>query len=530
MLQAKIYMRKLAIVALVAMVLLAGCGGLTGSETTTEPTQAQPTDAPTPTPTSAEDSTPTPTRADDQTATPTPTEPTDDEPDAVRPPDPDEDVLGWENGYWYNETIVVDRSDGLNDTELETVVARAMARVEKVRQLEFEETVPVEVIPREEYRANYTGRFNYTVEDRLHQNVKWEAMLMVDEGTDALDVREQNRGATVGGFYSPTEERIVIVSENTTSPKMNEVTLSQELFHALQDQQFNLSRYNQSTQEWHNAIDGIIEGDGNYVDRLYEQRCEGEWDCLMPQASGGGGGAGEIHFGLYLVTFQPYSDGPAFVKEIKEEGGWDAVNAVYENPPESTEQVIHPDKYGEDAPDLPEIDHTPSNDWHVLEMGEGSINYAVFGEAGLSTMLFYPFYHSGRTETPVLAPQDFFNITESGEISSFDPISYENEYTDGWAGDKLVPYVKGEPAEDSETGYVWKMNWDSEDDAEQFMDGYTRLLEYYGAENVEGDVWRISEDEEFADAYWIHREGDTVTIVNAPTIDELGDVHAEAGT
>jgi hypothetical protein len=74
------------------------------------------------------------------------------------------------------------------------------------------------------------------------------------------------------------------------------------------------------------------------------------------------------------------------------------------------------------------------------------------------------------------------------------------------------------------------MNWDSEADAEDFMDGYTRLLGYYGAENVEGDVWRISEDEEFADAFWVKQEGDTVTIVNAPTVDELDDVHAEAGT
>lgn len=32
-------------------------------------------------------------------------------------PDPDEDVLGWENGCWYNASIDVNRTDGLNRTE-----------------------------------------------------------------------------------------------------------------------------------------------------------------------------------------------------------------------------------------------------------------------------------------------------------------------------------------------------------------------------------------------------------------------------
>ncbi|MFW5938392.1 MAG: Hvo_1808 family surface protein [Halanaeroarchaeum sp.] len=510
-------MRKLATVLVVALVLLAGCGGLSGSDTTTE----SPTESPTVTPTESPTSTATPTEE--------PTETTTEEREAVHPPDPDEDVLGWEDGYWYNETIAVDRSDGLNETELDRVVARAMARVEVVRQLEFEESVPVEVISREEYKANYTGDYNYTVADRLHQNVKWEAMLMVNETTDAIAVQEQNRGATVGGFYNPSEERIVIVSENTTAPKMNEITLSQELFHALQDQHFNLSRYNQSTQEWHNAIDGIVEGDGNLVDHLYEQRCEAEWECLMPE-SGPGSGGGDIHFGMYLVEFQPYSDGPPFVRGIYNEQGWEGVNEVYENPPQSTEQVIHPEKYPDDEPQLPEIDHSPSGDWQVLDTGEDSVDYAVFGEAGLSTMLFYPYYHSDRQEAPVIGQREFFNTTSSGELSSIDPISYENEYTSGWDGDKLVPYVKGEPSNESQTGYVWKTKWDSEEDAREFVDGYEQLLEYYGAENVEGDVWKISDGTEFNDAFWIHHEGDTVMIVNAPSQDELDDVYADAGS
>ncbi|MFB6129612.1 MAG: hypothetical protein ABEJ28_02195, partial [Salinigranum sp.] len=78
--------------------------------------------------------------------------------EATHPPgnftDPARDVIGWEAGYWYDEPIAVDQSDGLNRSEREAFVARTMARVEKIRDLEFEQSVPVKVISRAEYRRS----------------------------------------------------------------------------------------------------------------------------------------------------------------------------------------------------------------------------------------------------------------------------------------------------------------------------------------------------------------------------------------
>ena len=444
------------------------------------------------------------------------------------PENPETDQLGWENGCWYNESIEVDRSNGLNESELDAVVARGMARVEQIRELEFERTVPVQIISREQFQAN--ASYNTTVNNTLHQNVKWEAMLMVGEDTDAISVQESNRGSTVGGYYSPREERIVIVSENTTSPKMNEITLSQELFHALQDQRYNISAFDQSTQELHNAKDGIIEGDGNLVDQFYEERCTEEWDCLMPQPSpGGGGGGASIHFGMYLVTFQPYSDGPKFVDQIYKSEGWEGVNAVYENPPQSTEQTILPEKYGVDEPTDITVRDTSSDEWYVPQIENGTVDYAEFGEAGLATMLFYPFYHSDRTATPVVKTSSFFNFTESGQLSSYDPVNYTTKYTDGWDGDKLYPYVTDDSAETNETAYVWKTVWDSEKDAADFVEGYSMLLEYYGAEPVDdrANTYQLPEGE-FEDAVYVNHTGTTVTLVNAPSVDQLSDVRAGA--
>jgi hypothetical protein len=440
--------------------------------------------------------------------------------DSTAPPDPANDTLGWENGYWYNESLPgVDPSDGFNQTELDKVVARSMARVERVRQLEFEKTVPVSLIGRETYKERYASDFNVSNSFRLFDNTKFEALFFVDESTDAIDIREGNRGATVGGFYSPSEERIVVVSENSESPQLSEVTLSQELFHALQDQVFNFS-VDYSTRESHNADDGIIEGDGNLVDRLYQQRCEQEWDCFSDQSTGDGGDGGlpeNFNWGLYFLQFQPYSDGPKFVAQVKERGGWEAVNELYENPPASSAQVIDPDTYGEAGPRNVSLADRTTDDWQRVTP-PGRRNYAAVGQPGIASMFIRPTYHEGK-EGGIVDQQEFLNLTDSG-VSSFDPINYGFAAAEGWDGDKMYVYRNAQ----NQTGYVWRIAWESDAEAAEFREAYQQLLEYWGVERVGQSTYRITDDG-FADAIHVAVDGDTVTIVNAPTVAALSSVH-----
>ena len=44
------------------------------------------------------------------------------------------------------------------------------------------------------------------------------------------------------------------------------------------------------------------------------------------------------------LTF-PYEDGLAFASGLFGQGGWAAVDAAFASPPDSTEQIIHPEKY-----------------------------------------------------------------------------------------------------------------------------------------------------------------------------------------
>ena len=462
-------------VLLAVLVVLAGCGGAVD---------------PGATPTGAE--TPTPTATSTSTATPTPTPA---HPDFA---DPATDRLGWEAGYWFDESLDLNATDGLNASEREAVVARTMARVERLRGLEFESAVPVTVVDRETYLADEN------VTATAFEEAVWEALLLVGEDRSVEAVFESFYGASVQGSYVPSEDRIVVVSD-AARPTLDRRTLAHELVHALQDQHFGSvfeGREGLTRDEWV-ARQGLIEGDAGYVEDLYERRCEDGWACL-PRPPAGPGASLDDDMGVYVAAYQPYSDGPAFVHRLRERGGWAAVDAAYADPPTSSAQVIHPDRYPNwSARDVRIPDRSGAN-WTRFDrsppgttVGEASLFATVWANGGTET------FHLQRPTRPHRA------------------YNYTHPTTDGWVGDRLVPYRNG-----TETGYVLRTEWATTGDAAAFAIAYRDLLRTRrGAERRGGDVLVVPAGP-YADAYRVTRNGTTVTITNAPTAGALDGVHA----
>lgn len=504
-------MRKFALLSVALMVVLAGCGSFTGTPT------PDATGTPTPTPV---DGTPA------ETPTPTP---------ADQLPEGDENTSGYFNGVWYNQSLDVDASDGLDEAELNKLKYRTMARLEVIRGLQFEEDVPVEIKTREQYRQELEqqGTFNATENERIHQNVKWRATFIVDKETDAMAELQAFYAGGVLGYYDPATDEIVVISPDNDEgvpSGLDEMTLAHELAHALQDQHFNISRpkFQGATTEKNNAISGLVEGDAHYMEYLYQQRCQsGEWECLEQPDDRGGG---DYNIGLWATQYAPYSEGPTLVKEIREEDGWEGVNELYENPPASTSQLIHHGMYPDETPVDVSIQDRSNDEWSVPDI-EGGVDYASFGEAGLYVMFWYPSFkatqNSGQLTNVVIDYRDFFNTQgPGGELAPIGPYDYAHEITDGWQGDKLLPYAN----DAGDTGYVWKLQWESTEDAQQFVDAYRQLLAHHGAEQVGTNTYRIPDGEGFGGAYSITTDGSTVVIVNAPSTDELDEIRQGAGS
>ena len=529
-------MRTLPALALALVVLLAGCSagfqGTPAPETTPAPTEpAAPADTPEPS-TPAEVGTPTPAETGTETGATTDPGTTTDAPtgsfDFADPPD---DSLGWEAGFWYNESLGITPADGLNSTELNATVARAMARIEVVRETEFTDQVPVTVINRSSYRQESAGDTNYTEAFRAFDDTKFEAMFLIGENRSSLSVQNANRGSNVLGYYSSAEDRIVIVSESPTPTLGTEFTLAHELTHALQDQEHNLTRYRAPTRDAYNAQNGLIEGEANLVQSLYEERCAAEWSCINVSTGGGGGGSGDFHLGVYFVNFFPYSDGPGFVEAAYERGGWAAVDDLYTNVPQSAEQIIYPGRYGEDPPSNVSLSVTASGGWERVRPDAprpGGLRpaYATLGQSVLSSMFAYTLYDD-YNRTRLVDPREWLNYDEEGNLDSSDPLNYDLPVTDGWEGDRMYVYTNPE-AGPNQTAYVWRLVWENASEAEEFAAGYRRLLAHWGGSHVAGSPnhWRIDSGP-FADSFYVEVNGDTVTIVNAPTREDLGRVYAD---
>jgi len=483
-------------VLLALLVVLAGCGGTSaGPEGTATTPTSSPTRATTATPTTTGAS----TTAHPPTSSPTPTHGGFD--------DPATDRLGWERGYWYDESLAVNATDGLNESERAAVVARTMARVERIRGLEFESTVPVAVVDRETYLADEN------VTATAWDEQVWEALLLVGEDESVESVFESFYGASVQGSYVPSEDRIVVVSESgadASPPTIDRRTLAHELVHALQDQHFSevFDRAN-LTRDEALARRGLIEGDAGYVEDLYERRCsgtgDGSWSCL-PRPASGPGASLDGNMGVYVAAYQPYSDGPAFVHRLRQRGGWETVNAAYADPPTSSAQVIHPERYPDWSPATVRVPDRSNANWTRFDRSPPG---TTVGEASLFAMV----WANGGTET--------FHLQRPSRPHR--AYNYTHPTTAGWVGDRLVPYHNASGA----GGYVLRTEWATTGDAAEFAIAYRDLLRTRRGAERRGENVLVVPAGPYADAYRVERSGTTVTVVNAPTVGALDGVHAD---
>ena len=438
---------------------------------------------------------------------------------AAPPDDPGSDVLGWENGYWHNESIAVDQSDGLDDAEREAFVSRAMARVEVIREREFVQSVPVEVIPRSEYGNRTSGDANESYSG--WNNQVWEALFVVGENQNVVDVLHSTSTSATSGAYFITDDEIKIITDTPEQPQIARGTLVHELVHAQQDQYVDLANetYQGTTQDEQLATNGLIEGEANFVEDRYEERCGAEWECVALPSSGsgsggGGGSGGQTNVGVLVTLYHPYSDGPPYVHSLVEAGGWSAVEAKYDSPPNSTEQIIH---HTEEAPVPLDVPSNARNGWEPFP-GQGLNGTDTVGEASIFTMLWNQARASGAETIP------------SGKLfeasGPYDTYNYDSVPSAGWANDVIRPYRRTTDAGETEYGYEWTTAWDSEADATQFHAAYRAILTAHDARKVGPRTWVIDSGP-YADAFRIVKEGRRVTIVNAPEVGDLANLRPD---
>jgi len=188
-------------------------------------------------------------------------------------------------------------------------------------------------------------------------------LLEADASLDALYI--DLLASQVAGLYDPDTKSMYVVSRSGELGPSEKTTFAHEYTHALQDQNFELSSFDIAEVgegDRGYARLSLVEGDATLLMTLWqlERLTQAEFIALLGEAMDPEATRilNEMPPVLVQSLLFPYTGGMNFVQCLFAEGGWAAVDAAYDDPPASTEQILHPDKYtAREAPiavDLPD--------------------------------------------------------------------------------------------------------------------------------------------------------------------------------
>ncbi len=191
-------------------------------------------------------------------------------------------------------------------------------------------------------------------------------------------------GEGILGFYDPETAEFVVVSDGVLLDPAAQWTHAHEFVHALQDQHHDLDRLtdDNSDSEARAALRALAEGEAELVQYLF--LFEGDFftqkdvDAILssPEQSDSSY-LDELPPILISNLAFPYREGVEFVAALYRENGFQAIDDAWANPPVSTEQILHPDRYlAGDAPQLVAL--APLTD--TLGAGWAQVDEDILGE------------------------------------------------------------------------------------------------------------------------------------------------------
>ncbi|HEX5163998.1 MAG TPA: hypothetical protein VFV93_01275 [Thermomicrobiales bacterium] len=363
------------------------------------------------------------------------------------------------------------------DPKLAEEIDEIEQRIEKIRKLDLLKTVPISVISREQLRQNLIDDVNadYSQEEADEDTQELWLLRLIDDPTlDLYQFQIDLLSEQVLGYYDPERDEMFIVSDEDGLSGLAKFTLSHELDHALQDQYYDLQKvrfYDQGDNDRDTAAVALIEGDAELAQTAYAQTMDpGELVDMLSEASSLSSEVVDnappyLRESLYF----PYDQGLKFVQTLYAVDGDDTLNQAFTDPPRSTEQILHPEKYLDQRDDpqaveLPDLSAALGAGWEQRDTDS-------LGEFDLSVLL---------------------RENGAGDYA---------EAAAGWDGGRYAYY-----AGDSGSLVAVKTVWDSPDEATEFYDAMLETLagpldgeigdagqgRYLGLREVDGAVWFIS--------------------------------------
>jgi hypothetical protein len=270
-----------------------------------------------------------------------------------------EDLFG-EDGQLLASCIQPEGQPGsadIPDTAATAQIERISALVQRQRALEYDEQPSPAFLDDAaiEERLAEEVREEYSAEDADIDQRTLTALGAVPAGTDLVALQTDLLTSQVAGFYDPDTGELVVRGEagETSLDPAAQATLAHELEHALADQALELpidTTEDLADSDGALAALSVIEGDATLTQQRFvvlgmtireQLGLSTDPDALAAQEQL----ADVPHYLAESLQF-PYLSGLRFVCDRFVAGGWDAVDAVYDDLPASSAEILDPSRYG----------------------------------------------------------------------------------------------------------------------------------------------------------------------------------------
>jgi len=286
----------------------------------------------------------------------------------------------------------------------------------------------------------------------------------------------------VAGYYDPKSRQFYLadwIDLDGQKPIM-----AHELTHALQDQHFDLRRFEhwpKGDSDAELAAHALIEGDATLLMMLYVANNPMRALAFLKSLGGMEISSAELDKApraLRETLLFPYQSGYEWTRDLYKQGGWDQVSKAFNDLPQSTEQILHPEKYfAHERPvkvSLPDIAQ-------VLSAAASEIRgqRSEFSRRSRSSLQLPVSSLWKRLDSDVEGEWGFYLLLDQFLKSP----SESRRAAAGWGGDRYEVYEgpKGEVM------FVSLSAWDTENDAREFFEAYVKRtsLRYVNAEQVD---------------------------------------------
>jgi hypothetical protein len=287
---------------------------------------------------------------------------------------------------------------------------------------------------------------NYSPDQRETDQKEMVALGLIQPSDDLVKIELNLLNDQVIGVYDPDAKALFVVSDQGAFGPAARITYAHEFNHALQDQYYDLNKIAPKHPDSNDralAARGLIEGDAIMLQSLWAQQNLTHAELLELLSGDSDTGLAEAPLIVRSELLFPYTAGFDFVRQAYRQANnsFAAIDSIFTDPPKSTAQVLHPEKYRAHVlpldPALPDVADGLGPEWRGVGAG-------VLGEL----------------DTHVLLQQWGTPSLEATRVAA------------GWSGDRWQLVERN-----GRTAIVMRSTWASDTAALDFYSAYTGGLQ-----------------------------------------------------